>query len=83
MELLNDPNLNQEDKEEYLIRLNQYTDRLSKLIEDLFEVSKANSGNINLERQNIDIISLVEQVLVENEDDFREERSDTCIAKTR
>lgn len=67
LELLNDPNLNQEDKEEYLIRLNQYTDRLSKLIEDLFEVSKANSGNINLERQNIDIISLVEQVLVENE----------------
>lgn len=67
LELLNDSQLSAEDKEEYLIRLNQYTDRLSKLIEDLFEVSKANSGNINLETQNVDIVSLVEQVVVENE----------------
>ncbi len=67
LELLNDSQLSAEDKEEYLIRLNQYTDRLSKLIEDLFEVSKANSGNIQLETQNVDIVSLVEQVLVENE----------------
>lgn len=67
LELLNDPQLSTEDKEEYLVRLNQYTDRLSKLIEDLFEVSKANSGNINLETQNVDIVSLVEQVVVENE----------------
>ena len=64
LELLNDPQLSTEDKEEYLVRLNQYTDRLSKLIEDLFEVSKANSGNINLETQNVDIVSLVEQVEV-------------------
>lgn len=67
LELLNDSQLSAEDKEEYLIRLNQYTDRLSKLIEDLFEVSKANSENIQLETQNVDIVSLVEQVLVENE----------------
>lgn len=67
LELLNDSQLSAEDKKEYLIRLNQYTDRLSKLIEDLFEVSKANSGNIQLETQNVDIVSLVEQVLVENE----------------
>lgn len=67
LELLNDSQLSAEDKEEYLIRLNQYTDRLSKLIEDLFEVSKVNSGNIQLETQNVDIVSLVEQVLVENE----------------
>lgn len=67
LELLNDPQLSTEDKEEYLVRLNQYTDRLSKLIEDLFEVSKVNSGNINLETQNVDIVSLVEQVVVENE----------------
>lgn len=67
LELLNDPNLKEEDKEEYLHRINQYTDRLSKLIEDLFEVSKANSGNIDLNAQKIDIVSLVEQVLVENE----------------
>lgn len=67
LELLNDPNLSEEEKREYLGRLDQYTDRLSKLIEDLFEVSKANSGNIELCLQPVDIVSLVEQVLVENE----------------
>ena len=67
LELLEDPGLSEEEKSEYLSRLNQYADRLSKLIEDLFEVSKANSGNIELHLQSVDIVSLVEQVLVENE----------------
>ena len=40
-------------KKSYLERLNQYTDRLSILITDLFEVSKANSGNIDLEYSDI------------------------------
>lgn len=81
LELLNDPQLSTEDKEEYLVRLNQYTDRLSKLIEDLFEVSKANSGNINLETQNVDIVSLVEQVVVENETMLEKKRLSSVIRK--
>ena len=67
LELLNDSHLSQEEKQEFLERINQYTDRLSKLIEDLFEVSKANSGNMDLNLSSVDIVSLVEQVLIENE----------------
>lgn len=68
VELLNDPNISEKDKKSYLERLNQYTDRLSILITDLFEVSKANSGNIDLEYSNINIIESIEQVCAENEE---------------
>lgn len=68
VELLNDPTISEEDKKSYLERLNQYTDRLSILITDLFEVSKANSGNIDLEYSNINIIEFIEQVYAENEE---------------
>ena len=68
VELLNDPNISEKDKKSYLERLNQYTDRLSILITDLFEVSKANSGNIDLEYSNINIIEFIEQVCAENEE---------------
>lgn len=68
VELLNDPNISEEDKKSYLERLNQYTDRLSILITDLFEVSKANSGNIDLEYSDINIIEFIEQVCAENEE---------------
>ena len=68
VELLNDPNISEKDKKSYLERLNQYTDRLSILITDLFEVSKAISGNIDLEYSNINIIEFIEQVCAENEE---------------
>ena len=68
VELLNDPTISEEDKKSYLERLNQYTDRLSILITDLFEVSKANSGNIDLEYSDINIIEFMEQVCAENEE---------------
>ena len=62
------PSISEEDKKSYLERLNQYTDRLSILITDLFEVSKANSGNIALEYSDINIIEFIEQVCAENEE---------------
>ena len=38
--------------------LDQYARRLHILMEDLFEVSKANSGNIQLDMVELDIIAL-------------------------
>jgi len=38
------------------------------LIEDLFEVSKANSQNITLDIRDVDIVSMVKQVEFEMED---------------
>ena len=51
-----------------LIVLNQYVNRLTSLIEDLFEVSKANSGNIKLNLINLNIVALLEQTFTENKE---------------
>ena len=42
--------------------------RLKALIEDLFEVSKANSRNVTLDIRDVDIVSMVKQVEFEMED---------------
>lgn len=48
VELLQDENLEPQKRKEYVATLNQYADRLSSMIDDLFEVSKVNSGRISL-----------------------------------
>ncbi|WP_159633721.1 sensor histidine kinase [Erysipelothrix anatis] len=67
-ELLQDDTLDNATRLEYTMRLNSYTERLTKLIEDLFDISKASSGEIRLEFQELDIVSLVEQALIEHQD---------------
>lgn len=66
--LLKDENLNQEQRNQYIQSLEQYTNRLTSLIEDLFEVSKVNSGNIQLNLMNLNIIALLEQSIAESEE---------------
>ena len=66
--LLDDDKLNDEDRKHYVEQLKLYANRLKRLIEDLFEISKVDSGNIQLNYQALDIVSLLEQVMVENED---------------
>lgn len=66
LELLNDEKLDSKTRNEYLTILNSYTDRLNNLIQDLFEISKANSGNIDLDPQRINLIEFMEQVHAEN-----------------
>lgn len=66
--LLQSENISIEEKKEYLSSLSQYTNRLQTLIEDLFEVSKANSGNIQINPVNLNIVALLEQAYSENED---------------
>ena len=57
--------ISEEQRKEYVSMLDQYARRLHILMEDLFEVSKANSGNIQLDMVELDIIALVEQVQAE------------------
>ena len=71
-ELLNDENLDPIKRQEYLEMLDKYSSRLESLIEDLFEISKANSGNIELDMLNLDVIELIRQVISEREDDLRD-----------
>lgn len=66
--LLQDDTIDENTRHEYLGNLNQYANRLTTLIEDLFEVSKVNSGNIQLDLINLNIIALLEQTFAESEE---------------
>lgn len=79
VELMGQENIPKEQKCEYLSMLNQYVDRLSNLIEDLFEVSKVNSGDIKLDLMELNIVSLVEQAKSECSDLFESKRLDVIM----
>lgn len=68
VDLLKDENLSKEKRTQYLDILDKKSQRLQYLIEDLFEVSKASSGNISLNIENVDVVSLMKQTLLELED---------------
>ncbi|MDK2584739.1 sensor histidine kinase [Romboutsia sedimentorum] len=71
VDLLKDKNLSDEKREKYLDTLDRKSQRLQELIEDLFEVSKANSGNVNLNIVDVDIVSLMKQTLLEVDDKIK------------
>jgi signal transduction histidine kinase len=68
VDLLKDEGLSAEKRSEYLDTLDRKSQRLKDLIEDLFEVSKATSGNISLNIVDVDIIALMKQTLLELDD---------------
>ena len=68
VDLLKDDTLSREKQIEYLNTLERKSLRLKVLIEDLFEVSKATSGNVTLNYQNVDICNLIKQVELEMSD---------------
>ena len=68
VDLLKDETLSQEKRQQYLETLEQKSYRLKILIEDLFEMSKASSGNISMNLQMVDVVSLMKQTLLETED---------------
>ncbi|MCM1048134.1 MAG: HAMP domain-containing histidine kinase [Clostridiales bacterium] len=72
IDLMKNENITEEQRKVYLATLEQKSLRLKVLIEDLFEVSRANSGNINLEPVPVDICNLVRQAYLENEDKIKE-----------
>ena len=53
--------ITEEERGEYLLILEKKSLKLKVLIEDLFEMSKINSGKIKLNRELIDILSLIHQ----------------------
>ena len=63
--LLKEKNLTPEQREQYVDTLDKKSLRLKRLIEDLFEVSKANSGNVQLNLQNCDLVNLIKQCFYE------------------
>ena len=68
VDLLNQDDITEEQRKKYLGILKDKSNRLKALIEDLFEVSKASSGSMELNMQNLDTVSLLRQTLGEFED---------------
>lgn len=62
VDLLKKEDITEEERESYIATLDQKSQRLKVLIEDLFEVSKAHSGNVKMNFMNIDVVSLLKQV---------------------
>lgn len=65
VDLLRNADLSQEEKNKYVAVIDQKSKRLKVLIDDLFEVSKMASGNIDLKKSRIDLVQLLDQSLAE------------------
>ncbi len=71
-DLLNNHELNEEQKKEYLTVIHEKSGRLKRLLEDLLEASKLSSGKLELNRERTDLTELLNQALGEYEDIFKE-----------
>lgn len=72
--LLKEPGLTEEQRQDYIATLDKKAVRLKVLIEDLFEVSKATTNNITLNYAAVDIGNLLRQCYLEYEDRIEENR---------
>jgi len=71
VDLLKSENITVEERKVYIDTLDKKSQRLKFLIEDLFEVSRATSGNINLNLVKVDIVELMRQTEIELEDKIK------------
>lgn len=67
---------------EYSEVLNRQSNRLKKLLEDLVEISKANSGNMEITLEKLEIGTLLEQIIAEYDDRFKEKGFETVFTKS-
>ena len=72
VDLLKKEKMPNEKATEYLMILDNKSQRLKKLTEDLVEASKASSGNIKLNMEKLNVKELIKQVSGEFEDRFKE-----------
>ena len=70
-ELLKTPNLTAEDREAYLEIIDRKSKRLKVLIDDLFEASKMASGSIELDKEKVDLVQLLQQALAEHNETIK------------
>ncbi|WP_400247488.1 histidine kinase dimerization/phospho-acceptor domain-containing protein [Niallia sp. JL1B1071] len=70
-ELLKNKHLTEEEKEGYLAIIDRKSQRLKVLIDDLFEVSKMVSGNVELKKEKVDLVQLLQQALGEYDETIK------------
>lgn len=70
VDLLKNEDIKDEKAKEYIDILENKSQRLKKLIEDLVEASKVSTGNVKLKLEKINIVELIKQATGEFEDKF-------------
>lgn len=65
-ELLKAPEVDEADREAYLEIIDRKSKRLKVLIDDLFEASKMASGSVEMVKERIDLVQLLQQALAEH-----------------
>lgn len=75
-DLLKNPDLPAEERQSYVDVLARKSERLKVLIDDLFDVSKMASGQIELKKANIELKQLIQQAIVEHQEAFDQEQLD-------
>ncbi|MGE7949955.1 sensor histidine kinase [Lysinibacillus sp. NPDC093688] len=80
-DLLKNPDITEEERQQYIQILDKKSERLKLLIEDLFEVSKMASGNMELHRSRVDLTQLVQQAVGEHEEDLAQAQLDLRMTK--
>ncbi|WML34217.1 HAMP domain-containing sensor histidine kinase [Clostridium sp. OS1-26] len=76
VDLLKREDSTEEEKEDYIKILDSKAKKLKVLIDDLFEVSKINSGKLELDKEKVDIVDLIYQVLGECSNCYEEKHID-------
>ncbi|MGA4719852.1 histidine kinase dimerization/phospho-acceptor domain-containing protein [Fictibacillus nanhaiensis] len=71
-ELLKSQEITKEDQNAYLEIIDRKSKRLKVLIDDLFEVSKMASGNLELIKDKVDIVQLLQQAMAEYNETIKE-----------
>lgn len=69
-DLLKNPDLPAEERAKYVNIVDQKSARLKTLIEDLFEVSKMASGNMEIHKARVDLALMLQQIAAEHEEDY-------------
>ncbi|NLN49086.1 MAG: HAMP domain-containing histidine kinase [Clostridiales bacterium] len=68
VDLLKNEDLSVEKRTEYIDVIDKKSKRLKTLIDDLFDISRASSGNIELSLESLDVVALLRQTLGELEE---------------
>lgn len=71
-ELLKSGEASEDDRSAYIEIIDRKSKRLKILIDDLFEVSKMASGNIELRKQKVDLVQLLQQALAEHDNAIKD-----------
>mgnify|MGYP001222843429 CR=1 FL=1 len=79
VDLLKNEDITEEERKKYIAVLDQKSERLKVLIEDLFDVSKMASGHAEMNYQVIDVVQLIQQALAERAEEIEQSSCDVRV----